>query len=161
MQSTRCSIYAQLCWMGSACGGGLQLPYFLLPVYCLVCSLCAPCPASVVTFHTHTQAAAVAVAVPAACWPVLQPDHLEALASGTQLQSLSLCVYQVGLGGSSRVQFNPLFALTNLRSLELAYRGEPTGPGGGGGRRQGTAIRPIGSMKASLARGVAAPQFKA
>jgi hypothetical protein len=54
----------------------------------------------------------------------LQPDHLDALATGTQLHSLSLCVYQTGLGGSSRVQLNPLLALTNLRSLEMAYRGE-------------------------------------
>lgn len=57
----------------------------------------------------------------AAC---LQPDHLDALATGSQLQSLSLCVYQTGLGGSSRVQLNPLLALTNLRNLEMAYRGE-------------------------------------
>jgi hypothetical protein len=60
-----------------------------------------------------------------ACLPhSLQPDHLDALATGTQLHSLSLCVYQTGLGGSSRVQLNPLLALTNLRSLEMAYRGE-------------------------------------
>lgn len=55
--------------------------------------------------------------------PALQPDHLDALATGSQLQSLSLCVYQTGLGGSSRVQLNPLLALTNLRNLEMAYRG--------------------------------------
>lgn len=54
----------------------------------------------------------------------LQPDHLDALATGSQLQSLSLCVYQTGLGGSSRVQLNPLLALTRLRSLDVAYRGE-------------------------------------
>ncbi|KAF6261794.1 hypothetical protein COO60DRAFT_1625218 [Scenedesmus sp. NREL 46B-D3] len=54
---------------------------------------------------------------------VHQPDHLDALATGSQLQSLSLCVYQTGLGGSSRVQLNPLLALTRLRSLDVAYRG--------------------------------------
>lgn len=51
----------------------------------------------------------------------MQPSHLEALACGTQLESLSLLVYQAS---GVNLRLNPLMQLTGLKSLEVAYKGE-------------------------------------
>jgi hypothetical protein len=52
------------------------------------------------------------------CW--LQAAHLEALSAATQLQQLSLWVYQA----TSRCLIDPLLQLSNLQHLDLAYKGE-------------------------------------
>lgn len=51
---------------------------------------------------------------------VLQSAHLEALAAGSQLDSLSLSVYQAS---GVNLRLNPLMQLTGLKSLEVVYKG--------------------------------------
>jgi hypothetical protein len=53
-----------------------------------------------------------------------QAAHLDALASGTQLTSLVLAVYQAA---HSRCPLDPLMALTNLQHLEVMYGGRKGG----------------------------------
>lgn len=59
--------------------------------------------------------------------PALQGAHLEALASGTQLTSLELTVYQTA---HSRCPLDPLLELTCLQHLEVAYGGACQNPAG-------------------------------
>jgi hypothetical protein len=68
--------------------------------------------------HVLCCAAATVLAV------LSQAAHLDALASGTQLTSLVLGVYQAA---HSRCPLDPLMALTNLQHLEVMYGGKKGG----------------------------------
>lgn len=51
----------------------------------------------------------------------MQPSHLEAIACGSQLEVLSLMVYQTS---GVNLRLNPLMQLSGLKSLEVVYKGE-------------------------------------